>query len=164
MGAWWSPESPCTKSGSGTIFTTIHLLRTLHLGPLNQSIRLHWGGKACRWQTLELIGPICKLQTKLSIVNMTPMTIFTALHFLLNLHMDPLDQSIRLRGFGKACQWQTLKLIGPICKSWWKWSVVNMTPVTVFTALHLLHDLWMGPLSYSIWLHWVGKAYQCHTL
>ncbi len=39
------------------------------------------------------------------------------------------------------------KLIGPICKLWWKWSVVNTFPGIVFATFHFLQNLWMGPIS-----------------
>jgi hypothetical protein len=41
-------------------------------------------------------------------------TIFTTLHFLHNLQMSPISASITQQEVGKACQEQTLKLIGPI--------------------------------------------------
>ncbi len=41
-------------------------------------------------------------------------TIFTTLHFLHNLQMRPISASITQLEVGKACQGQTLQLIGPI--------------------------------------------------
>jgi hypothetical protein len=94
-------------------------------------------GKAYQWQILQLIGPICKLQRKRSVANVTPGTVFTMLYFFVTSNgPNKLECCITL--IGKAYQWQILQLIGPICKLWRKRSVVNATPGTVFTMLHFL--------------------------
>ncbi len=38
------------------------------------------------------------------------------------------------------------------------------TPGAVFTTLHFLCNLRMGPISWSVTWHWVGKAYKGQTL
>ncbi len=48
----------------GTIFTTLRLFRNLRLSAMSQIVTLHQAGKACRLQTLQLIGPIQKLWGK----------------------------------------------------------------------------------------------------
>ncbi len=48
----------------GTVFKTIHFLRNLRLSAMSQIVTLHQAGKACRLQTLQLIGPIQKLWGK----------------------------------------------------------------------------------------------------
>jgi len=44
----------------GTVFTTLHFLHNLSMGPLSQSVTLQWAKKACQEQTLYLIGFIRK--------------------------------------------------------------------------------------------------------
>ncbi len=46
-----------------------------------------------------------------------PSTVCTTLHFLHNLQMGPIRQSVTLDQFGKSCKFQTLQLIGSICKT-----------------------------------------------
>ncbi len=61
--------------------------------------------------------------------------VFTTLHFICNLWMSPISQSVCLwQAFTALCN-VTLKLIGPIHKLHLKWSVVNMYP-----ALFIISD------------------------
>ncbi len=69
----------------GTVFTTFHLLRNLRMGPARKSVTIHEARKDCQKQKLKLIGPFCKLQRKLIVVNMTLGTVITTLHFIRNL-------------------------------------------------------------------------------
>jgi hypothetical protein len=39
------------------------------------------------WKGLPGIAPICKLQRKLTVVNMVPGAVFTTLHYIRNLKM-----------------------------------------------------------------------------
>jgi hypothetical protein len=49
---------------------------------------------------------------KKKVVNTVPGAVFTMLHFLRNLRIDPESQSVKLQLAGKACQGETLYLIG----------------------------------------------------
>jgi hypothetical protein len=75
-----------------TVFTTLHFIYNLQMGPTSWS--------DCSWQAfldkhyVTLTEPICKLQGKLSVVNMVTMTVFTTLHFLHNLQMDPISWNV----------------------------------------------------------------------
>ncbi len=44
------------------------------------------------WKGLPGIEPICKLQRKLSVVNMAPGAVFTTLHYFHNLRMGPMSK------------------------------------------------------------------------
>ncbi len=57
---------------SQTVFTTIHFLCNLQMGLISWSVIKHKVEKACRGQTLQLIGLTHKLRRKLSAVNQTP--------------------------------------------------------------------------------------------
>ncbi len=46
----------------GTVFTTLHFLRKIVMGPLRQSVILHQARKTYQGQTLQLIGTIRKLR------------------------------------------------------------------------------------------------------
>jgi hypothetical protein len=48
-----------------------------------------------------------------SFVNETVGDIFTTLHFLHNLQMDPISKNVTLHQAGKACQGQAFKPFGP---------------------------------------------------
>ncbi len=82
------------------------------MGPMNYRVTLHKAEKACQGQTLQLIGPICKLRRKCSAVNVFPEFIFKTL----NLQMGPMSYSVSLHQAEKAFQGTTLQLIGPNCK------------------------------------------------
>ncbi len=131
-------------------FTTLHFLHNLQMGPVSQSV--------CSWQafpakcktTFQLNGPICNLQRKLCVDNMTPEVVFTTLHFLHNLQMGLVSQSVcSWEAFPNKCE-TTFQLNGPICNLQRKLCVDNMTPEVVFTTLHFLHNLQMGPVSQSV--------------
>ncbi len=47
---------------AGAVFTTLHTLRNLRIGPISEGARLHQAGYACQGQTLKLIGLIHKLR------------------------------------------------------------------------------------------------------
>jgi hypothetical protein len=105
-----------------------------------------------------LMGPF------ISVANTAPETVFKTLHFLVYLWMGPISLSATLQYAKKAFQWQTLKLVGPILKWWIKWKVANTAPQTVFTTLHFLVNLQMGPISLSATLHYAKKVFQWQTL
>jgi len=69
------------NTAPGTIFTTLHFLRNLPIGPISWSVILLLAGKACYQQTTQLTLPICNLLRKLSVVNNASGTIFTTLFF-----------------------------------------------------------------------------------
>ncbi len=94
-----------------------------------------------------------KLWRKWRVVNTTPGTVFTTLHFLHNLQMGPMSW----RRLCRVDRGQTLYFIGPSHKLQIKWRVVNTTPVTVFTTLYFLHNLRMGPVMFT--LHKAEKSF-----
>ncbi len=142
----------------GVFFTTLIFFCYWQMGPISQSITLQLVRKTFQGQTHQLIGPICKLH-KRSAVNRHPGIVFTTLYFLRNLQLGKMSQSITLKQVGNAGQGQTDQLIGPICKLH-KRSAVNRHPGFVFTTLHFLRNLQMGPISQSITLQQVGKTFQ----
>jgi hypothetical protein len=62
------------------------------------------------------------------------------------------DQQATLHLPGKACQWQTLRLIGCICNLRRKWGVMTMTP---FFTLNKRSNLAVWPKSY--WQNYLEK-------
>ncbi len=66
----------------GTVFTTLHFLRNLQMGPIGLS--LHY----IRLEGLPGTNTLV-YWVKIS-VNITPGTVFTTLHFLRNLQMGPI--------------------------------------------------------------------------
>ncbi len=91
------------------IFTTLHFLRDLHMGPIRQSVCPLQVSQAQYNETLQFIRPICKLQRKLRVVNQS-------LCFILNLQMGPISQSVCPLQVSLAQYNETLQLIRPICK------------------------------------------------
>ncbi len=74
----------------GTVFTTLLLCNSQN-GPISQSV-CHWHAIPTEcYVTLQLIGLICKLQRKCSVVNMVPGTVFTTLLLLRNLRNGPIS-------------------------------------------------------------------------
>ncbi len=71
----------------GTVFTTLHFLRNLQMGPIGLSLH---------YIILEGLPGTNTLAywVKISVVNITPGTVFTALHFLRNLQMSPISFSV----------------------------------------------------------------------
>ncbi len=51
-------------------------------------------------------------------------------HFLCSLQMRAISWSVTLHQAGKACQEETLNLIGPICNLWKKWNAFKMVCVS----------------------------------
>jgi hypothetical protein len=64
---------------SGAIFTTFHLLRSLRMGPIIQSVTPCQAFPAQCSVTLKLIETIRKLQRKLIVVNALPELVFAKL-------------------------------------------------------------------------------------
>jgi hypothetical protein len=60
------------QSTIGTVFMSRHFLHNLPMGPLSLSVTSHYAVKACQRQTLYVIGPICKVRRKWSVVNVSP--------------------------------------------------------------------------------------------
>ncbi len=85
------------------------------------------------------------------VVNMEPVAVYSTLYFLCDLWKGPISLNVTWDLAGKACQWQTLKLI---YKLWIKLSVVDIAPGTIFSALYFLYNLLTGPniLKYYITL------------
>ncbi len=125
-------------------------LKTYKWAQINQSVALNNARKACQGQTLQLGGPIHKLQRKIGVVNMAPGVVFTTLLFLQNIQMYPISQRVTAHKAIKACQGQTLQLGGPIHKLQRKLSVVNMGPEVVFTRIHISQSSQMDPISQSV--------------
>jgi hypothetical protein len=73
---------------SGTILTTLQFPRTyiIRMDPISY-IKLSYS--PARGKQSSLLGPICKFWTKFIVRNTASGTVFTALHFRLNLWMDP---------------------------------------------------------------------------
>ncbi len=84
----------------------------------------------------------------------TPGTVFTTIPFRMSAS-NKLECYIKQAG--KACQWATLLLIGPIHKLWRNEVFVYIAPGAVFTTLHFLCNLWV---SGSNNIKQTGKAYQ----
>ncbi len=80
---------------------------TLHRVPLQ------YAGKTCQGQTLCLIGPICKLRRKRSILNTTPSSAFTTFYFLLNSKMGPVSQMLDLTRLYRLPRNKHSVLFGP---------------------------------------------------
>ncbi len=124
-------------SGYDSIFTPLHFLCNLQMGPISFSV--------CPWQAFPtfcnvavwLLGPIHKLWRKWSVVNMTPYS----QHFIFFV-MGQVSLIV--------CPWQAFPIycnvalwhLGPIRKLWRKWSPVNIAPGAVFTVLYFLNGLW----------------------
>ncbi len=53
-----------TLKKSGTVFTTLHFLPNLQMGPISQIVTLHRAGKACKGKTLLFIGSVSELRRK----------------------------------------------------------------------------------------------------
>jgi hypothetical protein len=88
----------------------------------------------------------------------------TALHFLCNLQTSPISKSITLHLVAKSFKVKKLQLIGTNYMLQRKWNAVNMTQGVIFTTVHFLRNLQMGPKSKIFALHWSGKASQVRTL
>ncbi len=142
----------------GAVFAISHFLCNLQMRPINQSITQCKARKACRGLTFLLIGLSINLWWKWNVVNTVPGTIFPTPHFLWNLWMHPLSQSVTKYKAGKACRGLTFWLIGLSINLWWKWNVVNTVPGTIFPTPHFLWNLWMHPLSQSVTKYKAGKA------
>jgi hypothetical protein len=78
--------------------------------------------------------------------------------------MGTITKSVTLPQAEKACQGQTLKLVGPIHKLRIKQSVVNTTTGAILATLNFSHNLLMGPITLSVTLLQAEKARQVQTL
>ncbi len=135
---------------SGVIFITLHCLCNLRTDPISQSVyHLQVFLTQCSLM-LQIIGHIHKLQRKLSIVNMVSGVIFTTLHCLRNLQIDPISQSVyHLQVFLTQCSLM-LQIIGHIHKLQRKLSIVNTVLGVIFITLHCLRNLQIDPISQSV--------------
>ncbi len=71
-------------------------------------------GQVCWGQTLKLIGHICKLQRKCSVVNTDTGIVFTIPYYLLNLQMDPISSDLTLHYAKKSSHLQYTSLFGTL--------------------------------------------------
>jgi hypothetical protein len=67
------------------LFTTLHFLRNLQMGPISKSVGKR-AGKACQGQTVAYLV-LLMLQRKISAVRKTPGAVFTTHHFLRKLQI-----------------------------------------------------------------------------
>ncbi len=95
------------QSRPGAIFTTRQFLCNLRMSPRGQSVTLLQVEKACQGQTLQLLGIICKLQRKRSVVNTAPTDRTIKLFTCCNLRIFVISQSV--------CPWQVLPAQSYIC-------------------------------------------------
>ena len=84
------------KQGSGTVFTTLHFLCNLRIGPISQSATLQQAANFCQGQTLQLIGAFRKLRKKIKCCEYAPRCLFqrsflNLRHFRFSpkLHLSP---------------------------------------------------------------------------
>ncbi len=141
-----------------TVFTTIHILCNLQMGPMSLSICHWWAFTALCNLTHQLIVQKHKLQRNWSNVNMVPVTVFTTINFLCNLQMGPMSLSIcHWWAFTALCNLMRQHIV-PKHKLQRNWSIVNMIPLTVFTTIHFLCNLHMGLKSLSICRWWAFPA------
>ncbi len=134
------------------------------MGPISQSVILHQAGKACQGQTLLLVWAIHMLQRKRSVGDTDPGTVFTTPHFLCNFMNQPSMLQCCIALGRKGIPGTKLQLAGPVHKLQRKGSVVDIAPGAVFTTLHQLQILQMGPISQSVILHLTEKTCQGQTL
>ncbi len=132
-----------------TVFTTLHFLRNLQLGPISWSVTLHYVGD----KPSSLLGLFVGYEVNASVVNTTSRTVFTTLHFLCNLQLGPISWSVTLNHYVRD---KPSSLLGPFVSYEVNESVVNTTSRTVFKTLHFLRNLQLGPISWSVTLHYAG--------
>jgi hypothetical protein len=73
------------NTASGSVFTKLYFLYNTRMRPLRQSFTLHQGRKSLVGKkTLQLIGPIGKLQSKFSVVN----TAWVCIHKTVSNYFD----------------------------------------------------------------------------
>ncbi len=133
-------------------------------GPLSYSVTLQQVGKVFQRQKLQLFESFCMLQGKRNIVSMTLGALLSTLQTLCNLCMGSLSQIDTLQYFEKVFQRQKLQLFQSNCELQGKTSIVSTKTGAIFTTLHTLLNMRMGPLSYSVTLQQVGKAFQRQKL
>ncbi len=115
--------------------------------------------KACQTQTLQLSH-----KEKNSCIRLSSGTVFITLHFLCNLRMNPISQSVTVCWAGKVLQEQTPQLIRPIHHAQRKNRGISFAPRTAITKLHFLHNLQTGPVRNGVTLHQAGNAFKRQTL
>ncbi len=130
------------------VFTTLYFLHNLQMGPISCSVCVYHAFLALSFKTFQLIGPIQKSQNS-SVMNTTPGIVVTTLHFLHNLQLGPISFSVCPCQAFLAQSYVVFQLTWPIHESQIN-DVMNTTPGIVFTTLHFLHNLQMGPISFSV--------------
>ncbi len=87
---------------------------------------------------------------------------FTLPYFLHNLWICLISYSVcRWQAFPAQCN-ATPQLIGYVCKLWIKWSVANTVPGAKIKLSHILHNLRIGAISYSV-CPWEAFPAQCNA-
>jgi hypothetical protein len=116
------------------IFTTLHFLHNLCMGPISSCVRLE---RLSRDKPFRLLGPILKLPLKWSALNMIPGTVFITLNFFVTYELAKINWFVCfLHAFPAQCN-IILLLIRPIGESQRKWLVVNMVPDSGWKPTHL---------------------------
>jgi hypothetical protein len=73
------------NTAPAVIFTTLHFLRNLGIGPISKLVTSHSAGKAARKKHYSLLGRFVNSKD-----NTAPGVIFTTLHFICNARLERL--------------------------------------------------------------------------
>ncbi len=134
------------NTAPGAIFTTLHFLCNLWMGPISWGVTLHRVRMLTRDNHSCLLDPFVSYEEK-EVIWMQLLAPYS-IHFIFFVIYKWVQwASFKLHYGEKACLGQTLQLIGPFFNLGRKLSVLSTAPGTVFTTLHFLHNFWIGSIS-----------------